>query len=83
MIIGGLHLAAPELVSRIPQTVEFLSRQLRPAPTYICPMHCSGFCAKVALKDTFGEGCVPVGVGNKIEVQGDKLHDNKLLPAVF
>jgi 7,8-dihydropterin-6-yl-methyl-4-(beta-D-ribofuranosyl)aminobenzene 5'-phosphate synthase len=83
MIIGGLHLAGPELIPRIPQTVQFLTRQLRPAPSYICPMHCSGFQAKVALEEAFGEGCVPLGVGNKIEVRGDKLHDEKLLPPVF
>ncbi|KAF9051239.1 hypothetical protein BDZ89DRAFT_1057083 [Hymenopellis radicata] len=59
MIIGGLHLATPDLVPRIPPTVEFLSQQLKPAPTYILPMHCSGFNAKVALESAFGEGCVP------------------------
>ena len=70
-IIGGLHLAGSELESRIPQTVEFLSRQLRPAPTFVLPLHCSGFPAKVALEKALGEGCVPGGVGMKIDVKGD------------
>jgi len=42
MIVGGLHLAGPGMDSRIRKTVEYLS-QLNPRPTYILPMHCSGF----------------------------------------
>ena len=53
-------------------TVNFLSNQLRPAPSYILPMHCSGFAAKVALEKAFGEGCVPAGTGISIEVRGDE-----------
>jgi 7,8-dihydropterin-6-yl-methyl-4-(beta-D-ribofuranosyl)aminobenzene 5'-phosphate synthase len=34
-------------------------------------MHCSGFNSKVALQEAFGEGCVPAGVGLKIEIKGD------------
>jgi len=74
-IIGGLHLAPPEVTDRIPLTVDFLSRQLKPAPTYILPMHCSGFQAKVALEEAFGEGCVPAGVGTKVEVSGSRDDD--------
>ncbi|KIJ67881.1 hypothetical protein HYDPIDRAFT_107408 [Hydnomerulius pinastri MD-312] len=83
MVIGGLHLAGPELVLRIPYTVNFLSKELRPAPTYILPMHCSGFQCKVALEHAFGEGCVPAGVGMKVDVRGDREGDGRLLPAVF
>ncbi|KIJ07141.1 hypothetical protein PAXINDRAFT_140191 [Paxillus involutus ATCC 200175] len=83
MVIGGLHLAGPELVPRIPHTVNFLANELRPAPTYILPMHCSGFRCKVALEHAFGEGCVPAGVGMKVQVRGDREGDNRLLPAVF
>ncbi|KAL6307863.1 beta-lactamase-like protein [Sparassis latifolia] len=72
MIIGGLHLAGPELTERIPPTVEFLTEKMRPAPAYVLPMHCSGFAAKVALEAALGEGCVPAGVGMKVEVQGDR-----------
>ncbi|KIO25909.1 hypothetical protein M407DRAFT_75106 [Tulasnella calospora MUT 4182] len=66
MIIGGLHLAPPDQVYRIAPTVEFISKSLRPAPTYILPMHCTGFKAKIALEQELGEGCVPAGVGMKV-----------------
>lgn len=69
--IGGLHLAGADLADRIPPTVNFLANQLKPAPAYVLPMHCSGFSAKVALEAALGEGCVPAGVGIKVEVQGD------------
>jgi 7,8-dihydropterin-6-yl-methyl-4-(beta-D-ribofuranosyl)aminobenzene 5'-phosphate synthase len=46
-------------------------------------MHCSGFEAKVALESAFGEGCVPAGVGLKVEVVGDREQDKRLFPAVF
>ncbi|KAH9832331.1 beta-lactamase-like protein [Rhodofomes roseus] len=72
MIIGGLHLAGTDLVPRIEPTVDFLANRLRPAPTYVLPMHCSGFAAKVALEHALGEGCVPAGVGHKFEVTGDR-----------
>ncbi|KAG9011070.1 hypothetical protein FRB90_007504 [Tulasnella sp. 427] len=72
MVIGGLHLAPPDQVYRIAPTVEFLSKSLVPAPTYVLPMHCSGFRAKVALENALGEGCVPAGVGIKVLVKGDE-----------
>ncbi|KAG8214022.1 hypothetical protein J3R82DRAFT_10777 [Butyriboletus roseoflavus] len=83
MVIGGLHLAGPELVPRIPYTVNFLANELRPAPTYVLPMHCSGFQSKIALERALGEGCVPAGVGIKVEIRGDRQADAGLLPAVF
>ena len=64
-------------------TVDFLSNQLRPSPTYILPMHCTGFQAKVALKAAFGEGCVPAGVGIKIDVVGDKEADKTVFPPTY
>ena len=82
-VIGGLHLAGPELVPRIPDTVHFLANELRPAPTYILPMHCSGFQSKVALQQALGEGCVPAGVGIKVDIRGDRAAEARLLPAVF
>ncbi|KAI0063568.1 hypothetical protein BV25DRAFT_1869697 [Artomyces pyxidatus] len=72
MVIGGLHLAGPELASRIAPTVKFISRELRPAPMYVLPMHCTGFQAKVALEHELGEGIVPAGVGMKVVVEGAK-----------
>ena len=78
-----MHLATPDLVPRIPPTVEFLSQKLKPSPTYILPMHCSGFHAKVALERAFGDGCVPAGVGLKIQVEGDAEHEARLFPAKY
>jgi len=83
MVVGGLHLAGPEFGARIPMTVEFLSSKLRPAPTYILPMHCSGFQAKIALEAAFGEGCVPAGVGLKVEIVGDRERDKYLFAPTF
>jgi 7,8-dihydropterin-6-yl-methyl-4-(beta-D-ribofuranosyl)aminobenzene 5'-phosphate synthase len=82
-IIGGLHLAPPDYASSIQPTVEFLAQQLRPAPVYIIPMHCSGFRAKLALEEAFGEGCVPAGVGIRIEVIGNRGADALLHPPVY
>ncbi|KAG6842170.1 hypothetical protein C0991_001663 [Blastosporella zonata] len=82
-VIGGLHLAGPEFSSRIPPTVEFMSSQLRPAPTYVLPMHCSGFQSKLALEAAFGEGCVPAGVGLKVNIIGDKTQERNMFPPVY
>ncbi|KAJ7594426.1 beta-lactamase-like protein [Mycena floridula] len=78
MIIGGLHLAPPDLASAIAPTVDFLCQELKPSPVYILPMHCSGFKCKLALEKAFGEGCVPAGVGMKVEVVGKKEDDDRL-----
>ncbi|KAI0743339.1 beta-lactamase-like protein [Daedaleopsis nitida] len=83
MIVGGLHLAGTDLVERIPPTVDFLSNKLRPSPTYILPMHCTGFAAKVALEDAFGEGCVPAGVGHKVIVEGNKSTEGMMHPPTY
>lgn len=45
-------------------------------------MHCSGFAAKVALEEAFGEGTVPAGVGMRVEVIGDREHEERLSPPV-
>lgn len=81
--MGGLHLAGPELSSRIPLTVDFLSRQLKPPLTYVLPMHCSGFNSKIALQEAFGQSCVPAGVGLKVEIKGDRVADDKLSSDVY
>ncbi|KAI0312977.1 beta-lactamase-like protein [Amylostereum chailletii] len=78
MIIGGLHLAAPDHANRIEPTVKFLAHSLRPAPTYILPMHCTGLPAKCALVNELGEGCVPAGVGIKVVVGGNEADDDRL-----
>ncbi|KAI6032946.1 metallo-beta-lactamase protein [Pisolithus orientalis] len=83
MIIGGLHLGSADLASRIAPTVDFLANQLRPSPTYVLPMHCSGFQCKVALDSALGEGCVPAGVGVKVEVHGDRGQEDRLSCPTF
>ncbi|OCH89009.1 hypothetical protein OBBRIDRAFT_43879 [Obba rivulosa] len=80
MVIGGLHLAGTDLADRIPPTVAFLSNQLKPCPAYVLPMHCSGFAAKVALEAALGEGCVPAGVGIKVDVHGDREGEHMIFP---
>ncbi len=46
-------------------------------------MHCSGFNAKVALESAFGEGCVPAGVGLRVDVVGNQEHEARLFPASY
>ncbi|KAJ2913080.1 hypothetical protein MD484_g7333, partial [Candolleomyces efflorescens] len=78
MVVGGLHLASADLYPRIDPTVSFFSESLRPSPTYILPMHCTGWKAKVALEKELGEGVVPTGVGHRVEIQGSREDDGKL-----
>jgi 7,8-dihydropterin-6-yl-methyl-4-(beta-D-ribofuranosyl)aminobenzene 5'-phosphate synthase len=78
MVVGGLHLGGPELYPCIPPTVEFLSQTLKPAPTYILPMHCSGFKVKVALEHAFGERCLAASTGMFCEIKGDAALDERL-----
>ena len=72
-------MGGPELATRIQPTVDFLSQQLRPPPSYILPMHCTGFRAKVTLDTAFGKGCVPAGVGIKVEIEGDRQQEGSLI----
>ncbi|KAG9084633.1 hypothetical protein FRC06_003965 [Ceratobasidium sp. 370] len=81
-VIGGLHLAGPELQDRIDPTVDFIAERLVPSPSYVLPMHCTGFNAKVALAKALGEACVPAGTGMRIEFAGtDAQADSRLLGA--
>ena len=82
-IVGGLHLAGGEFAARIPQTVDFLADRLRPSPTYVLPMHCTGFQAKIALEKALGEGCVPTGVGHRVDIVGNRGDDERLLTPVW
>ena len=79
-MVGGLHLAPWDFASRIEPTVRFLSEELVPAPAYVLPMHCTGFHAKVELEHALGDGCVPAGVGIKVEVAGSEEEDKRLSP---
>ena len=68
-MVGGLHLAGPELAPRIAPTVEFLKDQVNPPPTYVLPLHCTGLAAKVALANAFKDGCVAAGVGMRARIE--------------
>jgi metal-dependent hydrolase (beta-lactamase superfamily II) len=65
-VIGGLHLAGPELLNRIAPTVSYLSDDAR--PEFVVPLHCTGLRAKVALANTFGDRCVAGGVGIQVSI---------------
>ena len=80
MVVGGLHLGGPELAPRIGPTVDFFAKQLRPSPTYILPMHCSGFPVKVALEKALGDACVIVGTGMRAQIEGDKEAEKAIFP---
>ncbi|EJD35448.1 hypothetical protein AURDEDRAFT_108975 [Auricularia subglabra TFB-10046 SS5] len=67
MVVGGLHLAGPELQYRVEPTVRFLTDDAK--PDYVVPLHCTGFRAKVALEASFGHTCVPAGAGIRAIVQ--------------
>ena len=82
MVIGGLHLGGPKPAPRVAPTVDFLAQRMRPSPTYVLPMHCTGFNAKIALEEVLGEGCMPTGIGNVVAAQGDAEADKKLFSPV-
>lgn len=65
MILGGLHLAGPELSYRLEPTVKALKDF---DPDYVVPLHCTGFNAKVLLRETLGAKVVPGGVGTNIHI---------------
>jgi 7,8-dihydropterin-6-yl-methyl-4-(beta-D-ribofuranosyl)aminobenzene 5'-phosphate synthase len=68
MILGGLHLAGPELAYRIEPTVDAIADF---KPEFVVPLHCTGFNAKVALRNKLGNKVVPGGVGMLVVVGGD------------
>ncbi|KAH7339866.1 beta-lactamase-like protein [Rhizoctonia solani] len=81
-IVGGLHLAGSELQDRVGPTVDFISERLVPTPSYVLPMHCTGFSAKLALAQALGDACVPAGTGMCIEFKGsDSQADERLMGA--
>ena len=65
-------------MDRIQPTVEFFASRMIPAPKYVLPLHCTGFGAKVELAKVLGEGCVPAGTGNSVEIKGDGSTDEDL-----
>ena len=59
-VVGGLHLASPELADRIPPTTDYLKDT---GVEFVVPLHCTGLRAKVALGNAFGQHCVAAGTG--------------------
>lgn len=76
-VVGGLHLAGPELAPRIVPTVDYLKNKVNPPPTYVLPLHCTGLAAKVALVNAFGDGCVAAGVGMRARIDADSISATK------
>jgi 7,8-dihydropterin-6-yl-methyl-4-(beta-D-ribofuranosyl)aminobenzene 5'-phosphate synthase len=74
MVVGGLHLVPVE-VQPVRETVDFLSRRIRPQPDWILPLHCTGMAPRAQLINAFGEKCIPAGVGMKVVVNGDPEKD--------
>ncbi|KAF8332644.1 beta-lactamase-like protein [Cantharellus anzutake] len=77
MILGGLHLAGPELAYRIEPTVEAIASY---KPDYVVPLHCTGFDAKVKLREALGDKIVPGGVGTGVfivAVKDDESEENR------
>ncbi|GMK55613.1 hypothetical protein CspeluHIS016_0206690 [Cutaneotrichosporon spelunceum] len=75
-VVGGLHLLPAE-TQPVAETVDFLANFV-PRPQWIVPLHCTGFAARAALADAFGERCVPSGVGINVVVEGDEGADAEL-----
>ncbi|KAF9512180.1 hypothetical protein BS47DRAFT_1345805 [Hydnum rufescens UP504] len=65
MILGGLHLLGPELAYRIEPTIDAISEF---DPDYVVPLHCTGFNAKVALRNKLGSRIVPGSAGMVVVV---------------
>lgn len=65
-VVGGYHLGGVGMEERIPATVEYFSNTLAQRPRFMVPMHCTGFNAKVALKNAMGDIIVPAGSGSRI-----------------
>lgn len=51
---------------RIPETVKYFAEEVQPRATYLVPMHCTGFKAKVALSNALGESVIPAGSGSRM-----------------
>jgi 7,8-dihydropterin-6-yl-methyl-4-(beta-D-ribofuranosyl)aminobenzene 5'-phosphate synthase len=67
MVVGGLHLV-PAAQQPVVETVDFLSRRLRPSPKYVLPLHCTGLEARAMLRQAMGDACITAGVGMRVTV---------------
>lgn len=69
MVVGGLHLVPVEQQPAV-ETVDFLSRRIRPTPEYVLPLHCTGLEPRAMLRAKMGKRVVSGGVGMKVVVEG-------------
>lgn len=68
MVVGGFHLV-PTAQQPVTETVDFLSRRLRPTPKYVLPLHCTGLEARAMIRQAMGDACIPAGVGMRVTVE--------------
>lgn len=57
---------------RIPNSVDYFAHEIESPLRWVVPMHCTGFNAKVALKNALGDAVVPAGAGSQITFKCDK-----------
>jgi 7,8-dihydropterin-6-yl-methyl-4-(beta-D-ribofuranosyl)aminobenzene 5'-phosphate synthase len=72
------QVAGPEYALSIPRTTDFLTQTLQPTPTFVLPLHCTGFNGKTALRAALGDAVVPAGTGGSYEVLGIPEEDERL-----
>ena len=77
MIVGGLHLN-PTRQQPATETVDFISRRMKPTPKFVLPLHCTGMEARAMLRHALADGCVPAGVGMKVVVQDDEAEEGTI-----
>lgn len=75
-VIGGYHLGGTGMEDRIPDTVKYFAEELQPPATFLVPMHCTGFKAKVALGAVLGSSVIPAGSGSRM------TFDSRSVPVV-
>ncbi|KAK9893511.1 hypothetical protein P389DRAFT_112527 [Cystobasidium minutum MCA 4210] len=79
-VIGGYHLGGTGMVERIPDTVKYFAEELEPRATFLVPMHCTGFTAKVALGNALGSSVIPAGSGSRMTFDSKSTAVN-MMPA--
>jgi 7,8-dihydropterin-6-yl-methyl-4-(beta-D-ribofuranosyl)aminobenzene 5'-phosphate synthase len=67
VVMGGFHLAPPEVSERISPTIEDL---VKINPNFIVTGHCTGAFAQAELARTFAERHIPYGVGTVFDFKG-------------
>ncbi|WWC68609.1 uncharacterized protein I206_102539 [Kwoniella pini CBS 10737] len=76
-IVGGLHLSPVEK-QPVTQTVDFLSRRIKPPPNHILPLHCTGLEPRAMLREKMGNKVVSCGTGLKVIWKGSDKDEEKM-----